>query len=203
MHARHSDACEAFPPDGPGCMQGPRSDGPTRAHCQSHTLPRSKTGHSAARCSVEGACRHGESGWCRRGWPRVWPLACAWPVTWPVEARGRGRQRAPDEGCNHQHQHTIISMQPRACNRTHLIHRSLARKASPVIEQLVESMSAARPPARVAREQCGSEVGSGIDARRLWRALWGMACHSGRAEPEACKERVAAEDGNGARVALA
>ena len=214
-HARHSDACEALPPDGPGCMRGPRSDGPTRDHCQSHTLPRSKTGHSAARCSVEGACRHGESGWCRRGWPRVWPLACAWPVTWPVEARGRGRQRAPDEGCNSQHQHTTTCMQPlrmqpracnhatRACNRTHLIHRSLAREASPIIKQPVKSMSAARPPAWVAREQCGSEVGSRVDARRLWRALWGMACHSGRAEPEACKERVAAEDGNGARVALA
>ena len=103
--------------------------------------------------------------------------------------------------CNHAHATT--RMQPRACNHAHLIHRSLASKASPVIKQPVESMSAARPPARVAREQCCSEVGSGIDARRLWRALWGMACHSGRAEPEACKERVAAEDGNGARVALA
>jgi len=152
MHARHSDACEAFPPDGPGCMRGPRSDGPTRAHCQSHTLPRSKTGHSAARCSVEGACRHGESGWCRRGWPRVWPLACTWPVTWPVEARGRGRQRAPDEGCNHQHQHTIISMQPRACNHAHATTRMQPR--------------APHPPQPREQSWSSNQAACGIDERR-------------------------------------
>ena len=136
---------EAVPPDGPRCRRGPRSDDPSRDHCQSHTRPRSRTGHSAARCSIEGAvlgaCRHDESGWCRRGWPRVWPLACAWPVTWPVEARGRGRQRAPDEGCNHQHAlmqpractlaHAPTRKQPRACNHAHATTRMHPRACTP------------------------------------------------------------------------